>query len=549
MRARPQRLCLGLACLVGPAVVSAQSDTLWTFNAPAKIRYTRVGPSGHLLVATEQGLIALNPEVGSVAWAYPAGGRAWFRVSPLGHLLVGHGGVLTAVDPVTGDTVWHRVDLPDLSRAELGMSAADPYGIVQANRSLMALDLRSGVTLWDSTALPDRVGVREFFRLRDLGAALLIAQTPLSDAALLTVTLDSGRVLWRRDSLFRRPLHFAERRGIEYLATFQAHEFGDTTILLYFSEDGPMRLDQRTGAVLWRAEQLAGRSVPGRDRGYPVPRVSGGLALIGVERRLVALELGSGRVRWETERDFRDEPTWIVPSSGMIMVGGFGREKPFLACLDAATGARKWARDVELKREATAYFLRDTVYVSNDGALSAVPLATGDVRRLTEVGFQGGEHPVRMDTVEGGGLVLRARQNIMRVWLDGRVAYRRYYQAPGTSLLAKLASTALIVAANVGSIALTPPGGYAPVIVGNPVLAARYARAATAENYHYLFTQSPDSLDQEGFSLVLMDQRDGQELGRLWFDERSPDYGLDHVTATVYVREGDRQIVARRFRF
>jgi len=54
-------------------------------------------------------------------------------------------------------------------------------------------------------------------------------------------------------------------------------------------------------------------------------------------------------------------------------------------------------------------------------------------------------------------------------------------------------------------------------------------RAQVARNYFYGFTESPDSLGQRGFSLVLIDQR-------------------DDVTRTVDVREGTRWIIARRFR-
>ncbi|MGH7548256.1 MAG: hypothetical protein ACREMM_08780 [Gemmatimonadales bacterium] len=106
MHARPCH-CLVVLLALGGAEGSAQSDTLWTYTAPANIRFTRVGPSGHLLVATEQGLVALNAELGGVAWTYPVGGRLWVRVSSLGHLLVGYGGVMAALDPLTGGTVWH----------------------------------------------------------------------------------------------------------------------------------------------------------------------------------------------------------------------------------------------------------------------------------------------------------------------------------------------------------------------------------------------------------------------------------------------------------
>jgi len=45
-----------------------------------------------------------------------------------------------------------------------------------------------------------------------------------------------------------------------------------------------------------------------------------------------------------------------------------------------------------------------------------------------------------------------------------------------------------------------------------------------------------------------VDRRDGRELGRMWFNEKTPHYAIDNATATVYVQQGDHDIVARRFK-
>jgi hypothetical protein len=377
---------------------------------------------------------------------------------------------------------------------------------------------------------------------------LLLARTPLSDVTLLGVTLDSGRVLWRHDSLFRAMPRFKREKGIESLTDYQSPRiFADTTLLIYFSKDGPMRLDPRTGAVHWRADALAGTAVGSWEEAYPAPQLLDSLVLVATGKQVVALDRGTGALRWRSAKEFRERPTWMVARAGGILVGGFGRPKQFLTALDPATGNRSWPADLEPKAGATGYITNDTVYLSNDDVLSRIPLATGKVDEIAPILFRGGEQPVRMDTIEGGGLVLAARQNIMRVSHDGTVAYRRYFKAPTASFLAKLVSTALIVGLNVASVAATPGGGMAPIIVRNPVLTARYGRTTEAVNYVYFLTAAPDSTGREGYSLVLLDRRDGRELGRLWFDERSPDYRLDAVSGAVYEREG-KEITARRLR-
>jgi len=70
------------------AALSAQSDTVWQYTTPSQINFTRVDPAGHLLVATEHVVVALNSDSGTVAWTYPVEardrrdgrelGRVWF---------------------------------------------------------------------------------------------------------------------------------------------------------------------------------------------------------------------------------------------------------------------------------------------------------------------------------------------------------------------------------------------------------------------------------------------------------------------------------------
>lgn len=537
------------AALAVPAPAAAQSDVLWRYVAPQSIKFTHVDVAGNLLVAMDTLVVALHADSGTPVWSFHLPGPTQvFRNVLDAYFLIGTGRTVTALDPVTGDTVWRRADLPDLTRTSFATLRDQTTALLQTKSGFAAIDLRTGVTQWDSTSLPAGTVVREYFPLREHNLLLLLARTALSNVALLGVTLDSGRVLWRHDSLFHTMPRFKREKGVESLTDYQVPRMlADTTLLIYFTKDGPMRLDPRTGAVHWRGDALAGTPVGSWEEAYPAPQLLDSLVIVATERQLVALDRTTGALRWRSAQAFRERPTWLVARPGGILVGGFGRPKQFLAALDPATGNRLWPDDLEPKGGATGYIRSDTVYLSNDGVLSRIPLASGKRDEVASILFQGGEQPVRMDTLPGGGFVLVARQNIMRVNHDGTVAYRRYYKAPSASFLAKLVSTALIVGLNVASYAATPAGGMAPIIVRNPVLTARYGRTTEALNYFYIFTATPDSTGREGYSLVLLDRRDGRELGRLWFDERSPDYELDVVSGAVYEKEG-KAITARRLR-
>jgi outer membrane protein assembly factor BamB len=532
------------------ARLSAQSDTVWQYTAPSTIRFTRVDPVGHLLVVTDQAVIALNADSGRPVWTYPVGARVrLLAASALGRLFIGYDGVLAAVDPANGDTLWRRDNLPDLEHTRFGMGRDGRTALLHTKNGFLSLNLESGATRWDSTAFPANTTVREYFRFDGYNLLLLLARRPASDAAVLAVTLDSGRVLWHNDSLFTAKPKFRRTEDVEALTDAQRPlVLPDTSVIFYFSTDGPIRVNPRSGQVHWRATELAGKDVAGLDKGYPSLRLRDSLVLVPTGKQLVALDTATGRVRWRTAAEFRDELSWLLSQASPMLVGGVAREKPFLQAVDPRSGATVWPTEMKLKQPATAYFLRDTVYVSSDGWLTAVALATGASRSIGVLAFQGSEQRIGMDTVEGGGLVLWGQQNIMRVGLDGHVVYRRYYKAPGASFLAKLASTVLLVGFSAASIAVTPPGGVAVMPAGNPLLAKRYARAQLAQNYYYVFTESADTVGQKGYSLVLVDRRDGRELGRMRFDERSPHYGVDDATGTVYVREGDLRVIARRFR-
>ena len=72
----------------------------------------------------------------------------------------------------------------------------------------------------------------------------------------MAVDLPTGRVRWRQDSAFAaaaEPKVF-KSSGVSYLLGNQSPlADSDTTLVLYLSTDGQIRLDARTGRVLWRA--------------------------------------------------------------------------------------------------------------------------------------------------------------------------------------------------------------------------------------------------------------------------------------------------------
>jgi outer membrane protein assembly factor BamB len=511
-----------LAALLQRATAHAQSDVLWRRSIPKTIKYTSLDARGHLLVFTDDGITALDPDSGSQAWRYPAGESIrYFRSTWTGNLLVGSGGTLAALDPATGQVAWRRTDLSDVTKLWIDIDRGEWSAIVQTRNGFAIIDLHTGAALWDSTSLPPKTVVREYFRLPQLNLLVLLARTPTSEVALLGVTVDSGVVRWSEPAMVRGEVKFKRDKGIEYAVVQAPVTLPDSTVVLYFSTEGPIRIDPRSGAVLWRSTALAGKPVPTSRDGYPRSRLLDSLLVVPTEQRLVALDVATGQARWSTAGAFPSRPGWLAVRSSGIATGSFSAESSFVAVL-GTDGVRRRATDMPLGEKAMGILLQDTAYVTNAGQLYAIPLETGTERRLASIGFMGDESPIDIDSLEGGGLVLMGRQNLVRINRDGSVVYRRYYPAPKASFLEQL-----------GAIA-------------NMTNAPSYAWSTGLLDYYFIFTARADTSGAKGYYLAMLDRRDGKELGLMQFHERNPTFLIDPRSGAVYQIE-NKDVIARRF--
>jgi len=515
------------AALLLPMSSPAQSDVLWRRSMPQSVQSTRLDTRGHLLVFAGDGITALAPDAGEPAWRFPIRlPVSVFRPLSADHLLLGSGRTLALIDVTTGVPVWQRTDLPEIEKTAMLISRLDSVAVFQTRNGLAVIDLVTGATAWDSTALPPGTVVREFFPLRAADLLLIIAKTPASAVTLMGVALDSGIVRWVEPKLFRSDVKFQRQKSVEFAVVQPPIRLPDSTAVLYFSTEGPVRIDPRTGAVLWRSRALAGAPVPATRDGYPRSRFLDSLLVVPSEAGLVGLDLATGEARWSTAGKLPDRPRWLVVDSSGIATGSFGGNS-YLAVL-GLDGVRRRPTDWRLPDDVVGRVLNDSLFLGVKDELYVVPLATGVEQRLASIGFEGQETPREIDTVPGGGLLVMGRQNLVRIDRDGTVVYRRYYPAPASSFWEDMA----FLAGAVGGYVMIPPS---------------YAWSASAPDYYYIFTAKADSAGQKGFSLVALDRGDGREVGRMWFEERNPHFILAPASGTVFQVEDKTKITARRF--
>lgn len=500
------------------------------------------------LLALTAGTTAGLVQQSTPAWRFTTLDRIGaVQLTPFGTLAVQTGDGVVVLDIATGQAAWQRRDARSFDIIE-----ATPYGIVSTAAGLELVDFETGATRWSLRALPlDRV--RSYIAMPERELMLIYGAADTSQLVVLAVSMDSGHVRWRQAGLFNAPEKLASRRQSITLADATPVLWDtDTTMVLYPSHGGPIKLDGRTGHLLWRLDTLRSRKPPARGEGYSPMLAEGARIFVPYGKSLMAVDAGTGNVLWSQEEVFdRRIAQMELTPHGLLIRGGPGERDPFprsfLDLLDPALGDPLWEQQLERLEYPTPFLIiGDTAFLAAKGRLLGVDVRTGAVREITTLGFEGRDVPYTLEAVEHDFLVVGS-QNLTLIDRRGHEVYRLYYPAVGASLLAKIASSTLILAVNVASVATANRNGGMTLITYNPVLSTRYRASQLAASFHFVFTSQKDEPNRDGFSFVRLDTRLGLERGRVWVTDRTPAYVLDPVTATLILRVDKRELHALRF--
>ena len=603
---------LSASLLVSSPPLTAQDTSLWRYTTTEKIEFYRLTPLGDLLVGTKDEVVVLDPETREVRWTR-------------NDILKKPGGLVINPAPLPG--------------AAFDPIPFSPYGVVRTNDGIAMIDLGTGETMWDSTAVPLEK-VRGHLTVPQHKMVLVYGETPESKRTLIAVDVVTGEVGWRQDTLFRRSSPNLQR--INSLRSLTGHQpplvDSDSTFILNLSKDGPMRIHSRTGELLWRLD--LNKNPPLLREGYAPMLYDSGVLFVPYDKKLVAVNTSDGSVIWDRRRNFRSRLTQMeLTSHGLVVRGrkppereyagpdeGF-IDKPatnfFLDLVDAETGTSVWPTSVRDVRIDTPFIVDgDAIFVTKEREFVALDFLDASRVTIAEFEFEDGAQPDAVQIV-GVNFLLSSGGNFLS--LDrGAVRYYRYYPGPGLSLVETVAlsagylafdaitgsdtsrlSTALAdleswaaLAVTAGAAeftagaaeftagaaefraellaclpaalvfgsecpslspavftALTVVAGAAIVEVVEAVdeaadvvakILRREIGRSQAGYYRYVYTEQP-LRDHEGFSLVKLDIRNGEEAGRVWIGDRRPDYLVDPISGFVFVKENDKEIVAFRF--
>jgi outer membrane protein assembly factor BamB len=484
-----------------------------------------------LLVVRAATLSGQEASASDIAWQYTSPGPIqWFCLCSGGRAIVATDSVLTALDAAGGSKAWQLKDLPNLSAGLfLGPNDSVP-GMSYQKDKLVVFDMATGTPIWAQDSLPAEERILAYYRLARRDLLLLFLQPPKKSGSktpiLAAMRLSTGEKLWQRNDIFAQPLKFGGEGGVSDITTYQRLILdSDSTVLIYLTRDGPIRLDTRSGATLWQGKALAGRPVPSMNETEPYAgmMVYDSVLVVPTAEHLLALDTRDGHLVWEQSADYPKRPSYLDrPTAGILVKTG----SAYVTVVDPATGKARWSRPLTVEISGAAYELTEDRYfvVSGDRLLSAL-LATGDTTGLANLTFGGGEHALQVFRI-GEHLVIASRQNVAVADLEGHVTYQRYVKAPGVSFLQQFAA---------GLMGMQ----YAPN--------SRYGSADMTALYSYFFTDEPDRAGRKGYSIVRLKLEDGVEAGRVWVSEKGTSYRIDTERSQVLVKSADNTLVAMRF--
>ena len=317
-----------------PDATPQQAWPLWTAEAaaPRPVEPWEHGPeaAGDLVVSAtghdEPARVrAYDARTGRLRWTYRTGPNAFVRALGSGWVIVAADyGPLIGLDLATGRERW---------RFELASSQAAEYGTI------------AGDTLFIGTSFTSEGAV--------------------DPPVVYALDLATGRQRWRTVLDRGTDLQWAApvvHGGQVLVADTLSHEGSAPTSHLH-------ALDAGTGQLRWKADLHADQ------QGFfaEPPVVAGGLVYAATaSRRLVALEVDSGREVWRTS----GFPVIAGVRNGLVIAVIEDR----LAALDAGSGVRRWEVPVNGGGEHWPVLEGDTVYVASADDVTAVDATAGTTR-------------------------------------------------------------------------------------------------------------------------------------------------------------------------
>ena len=487
---------------------------------------------------------------------------------------------ITAIDSGTGQHTWTATlpftrGLTDVSEREFGKSTMGRFFLGGVPKLLGG---GPGILVRD---FDERV-----LLFRPGNALLLVGRISDEEVAIVSVDPDSGKILWVQQQI---PQILDKPKGtlkeLKLDSFFHAVNFtaiGDSTLIVspaVMAPGGePFALNTDTGKLIWKAAiKYASHSlcpecsVVRKDKPYVLH-----------DESVSAINLRDGSLAWNVPT--QAGPALRVVDAGLL-VGCFDDDS---GCYDTVevrnitTGEPAWSKSATFsnRKKKKGPQLHDGATVVDDPSnrlfvtmgsqLHSVDLLSGAMTRIGEFDFQFKEMPSAIVRVPDAVVVLSS-QNMAGFKLDGGLLYQRSYDAPGSGFWEMLGRGIAVQAINFASYYVAAQqaqqqaqqNAYLDALSRNsstgsgigtafystidPRIIHRFSASTAAFEYNYVYTSGADQSGTEGFSLVQVRYRDGEERARARVNERKPELILDSFSSMVYAKKDGKHVVAIPF--
>ncbi len=535
----------------------------------------------HILFTLLFVAISANITIGSTAeWNVEFGKKVnWMQLTPTGHLIVSTDEGLAAVDPESGNIMWKDENLKKLKQEMFDLIPFTQFAVINKSKGafgfenrMIVFDYVAGIEKWNSDKLDIVTSLGQFI-IPSENAILVHGRNKKGKDWPRLVNLENGDLIWENPDFFkkRNPSMFKLRGSKLALIGNQEPVFdSEESMITCMNGKAIRKWNIKTGQMIWETELKAlKKAAPAPGYGYSsiLHDVEAGVVYVPAVKSLYAINCSDGSLVWG------DKPAKLngmayqmqLVDEGILIKGGpngAGKDgKPFMMLLDKATGANKWKKPYTKLKESTGFRVKDNkVFVFSGQKILALNLSDGAQEELTgKIKFKGKESPGTFRLTDKGFL-LKSAQNLMMVGFDGSSLYHTYHKPLGGSLLGKIATTAVITAINVTAAmdasaranAAAQRSAYGQgsasysLITKNPYLSKRFTATKSTTDYSYVLTKVETGEDK-GNGIVKVNTLTGATDGSIILNDKKPVYEVDNIESKLFYVKDKKQILCYKF--
>jgi outer membrane protein assembly factor BamB len=496
----------------------------------------------------------------------------WQKLSDSGYLILGTDEALFALDPATGETAWSLDQFKKMPEDFIEMLPGTQFAAVTYKGGPLGfgattylVDVTSGKIQWDSAALELGNSTGQFY-LPDAGGLLLFGTSKKGKMTLKLVDLATGKETWSNDGLFKKapatfPISEKKKLRLGVMGNQRPLYVEGKGILELVSPMGLRLLDASSGKLLWTSK-LKVKAVPALRSGYAQMAISrdGKTVFVPMDQNLWAVKLSDGSLAWAKPAKLKGIVYQMqVTDQGVVLRGGpggpKGKGKPFITVVDAGTGLQTWKKPFKDLDDASSFIVKDgRIVIYADKAIHSIDLKDGSSKELADkIRFGNSEIPGTLE-LRKNGYLLKSSQNLALYDFDGKQKWHTYNPAPQASLLAKVASTALIMAANAASAAAAYDRAMATgmdqkytLITSNPVMSQRFKQSEASDNFVYMLADVGKGSQKAGAGIFQVDKTTGENTKSVVLGTKEPEYEVDELGGQLFFKSGSKEITCYKF--